>query len=223
MQNTQCNIAVLISGGGSNLQSIIDHIQRGHINANIACVISNKADAYGLKRAEQAGIPTHIINHEDYDSRELFEAELTNTLKVYSIKIIVLAGFMRILSNSFTDTYQGSILNIHPSLLPNYTGLHTHQRVLNNGDIEHGCSVHFVTAELDSGPLIIQAKVPVMKTDDPDTLAKRVLEQEHIIYPLAVKWLCEDRLSYENGKIIFDNKPLKKAIEFMYKPELEQQ
>ncbi len=212
MSNTSCQIAVLISGGGSNLQSIIDHIQQGHIDASIACVISNNPNAYGLLRAKQANITTHIIEHENYATRETFDAELLKTLRVYNIKLIVLAGFMRILSPNFINEYQGKVLNIHPSLLPKYTGLHTHERALNANDAEHGCSVHFVTAELDAGPLIIQAKVNIKKSDSPESLAKRVLEKEHIIYPLTMKWFCEGRLELKASQVYFDNKPLEQAI-----------
>jgi phosphoribosylglycinamide formyltransferase-1 len=147
--DSSCKIAVLISGGGSNLQSIIDHVEQGHIYANIACVISNKPDAYGLVRAQNANIPTHVIEHKNYASREAFDQELINTLAVYNIKLIILAGFMRILGPTFINEYQGNILNIHPSLLPKYAGLDTHVRAIEAGDSEHGCSVHFVTTDLD--------------------------------------------------------------------------
>ena len=212
MSKTSCQIAVLISGSGSNLQSIIDHIRQGHIDASIACVISNNPNAYGLFRAKQANITTHVIENNNYASREKFDAELIKTLRVYNIKLIVLAGFMRILSSNFINEYQGNVLNIHPSLLPKYTGLHTHERALKANDTKHGCSVHFVTVELDEGPLIIQAKVNIDKSDSPESLAKRVLEKEHIIYPLTVKWFCEGRLRLKASKVYFDNKSLQKAI-----------
>ena len=205
-------IAVLISGGGSNLQSIIDHVEQGHINASIACVISNKPNAYGLVRAQNANIPTHVIEHKNYASRIAFDQELVSTLAVYNIQLIILAGFMRVLSPTFIDEYQGNILNIHPSLLPKYAGLDTHARAIEAGDSEHGCSVHFVTADLDEGPLVIQAKVNIENADNPETLAARVLEKEHIIYPLAVKWFCEDRLTFKNGKACFDDDSLEQAI-----------
>ncbi len=216
-----CEIAVLVSGGGSNLQSIIDYIQRGRINANIACVISNNPDAYGLIRAQQANIPTHIIEHKNHTTREAFDTELVKTLAVYNVKLITLAGFMRVLSPTFIHEYQESILNIHPSLLPKYTGLHTHNRALEANDPVHGCSVHFVTAELDQGPIIIQASVEVEKTDTADTLAARVLTKEHIIYPLAVKWFCEKRLELKGNEVHLDNSPLKQAIALT--PEIEAQ
>ena len=210
--DSSCKIAVLISGGGSNLQSIINHIEQGHIDASIACVISNKPDAYGLVRAQDANIPTHVIEHKNYASREAFDQELVRTLAVYNSKLIILAGFMRVLSPTFINEYQGDILNIHPSLLPKYTGLHTHTRAIEAGDNEHGCSVHFVTADLDEGPLVIQAKVKVEKSDSADSLATRVLEKEHLIYPLAVKWFCEKRLTFNNSNVYFDDAPLKQAI-----------
>lgn len=223
MQNNIYNIAILISGSGSNLQAIIDHVQQGHINASVACVISDNLDAYGLTRAKQADIPTHVIEHAQYASRDEFEKELSKTLKVYNIGLIVLAGFMRVLSDSFVDEYQYRILNIHPSLLPKFPGLHTHQRALEAGETEHGCSVHFVTADLDQGPLIIQAKVLVNNSDDPDSLAKRVLEKEHIIYPLTVKWFSQNKLSCADGDVYFENKPLDAPILLTSKFEAELQ
>ncbi len=212
MQNSSCKIAVLISGGGSNLQSIIDHVTQGHINASIACVISNNPDAYGLERAKQAQIPTHIIEHNNYPSRESFEQELIKTLAVYNIKLIVLAGFMRVLGATFINEYPGKVLNIHPSLLPKFTGLHTHARALEANETVHGCSVHFVTTELDEGPLIIQAKVNIEDADTADELAARVLEKEHVIYPLAVKWFCEKKLSMQQDHAYFENTILHEPI-----------
>ena len=217
--DSPCKIAVLISGGGSNLQSIIDHIEQGHIPASIACVISNKPDAYGLVRAQNANIPTHVIEHKNYVSREAFDEELVRTLAVYNIQLIILAGFMRVLSPTFINEYEDSILNIHPSLLPKYTGLHTHARAIAAGESEHGCSVHFVTADLDEGPLIIQAKVKVENSDDADALAARVLKKEHVIYPLAVKWFCEKHLTLKHGKANFEGKPLKQALELTQEHE----
>ncbi len=212
MAKPPCKIAVLISGGGSNLQSLIDHVEQNHINAKIACIISNRPNVYGLVRAQNANIPTHIIEHKNYPSREAFDTELVDTLAVYNIKLIVLAGFMRVLSPILINEYQGNILNIHPSLLPKYPGLHTHERALHAGDKEHGCSVHFATAELDGGPLIIQAKVNIEDSDTSDILAARVLEKEHMIYPLAVKWFCEQRLELNAGQVYLDGIPLTKPM-----------
>lgn len=221
MRNNSCSIAILVSGVGSNFQSILDHIQQGHINANIACIISNNPDAYSLVRAKQADIPIHVIERKNYTSRETFGQELIRILEAYSIRLIVLAGFMHVLSNTFIQAYPGRILNIHPSLLPKFPGLHTHQRALKADETEHGCSVHFVTANLDQGPLIIQAKVPVKTTDNAERLAARVLEKEHIIYPLAVKWFSQNKLSCSNNAIYFDNEPLSTHIILTAKHEAE--
>lgn len=212
MQENRCPIAVLISGSGSNLQAIIDHTQDNRIQGDICCVISNKADAYGLERAEMANIPTHVVPHNDYTTRENFDRELIKILHVYKAKLIVLAGFMRILSKVFIDKYQDRIVNIHPSLLPKYPGLDTHKRAIEAGENEHGCSVHFVTTDLDDGPIIIQAKISVKSTDNPEQLAKRVLEKEHIIYPLAVKWFCENKLVVKDKNIYFKNNLLDQPI-----------
>ena len=186
-------------------------------------MISNNPDVYGLLRARQANIPTHIIEHTNYTSREEFDQELIRTLEVYNIKLVVLAGFMCVLGKSFIDMYQGRILNIHPSLLPKFPGLHTHQRALEAGEIEHGCSVHFVTVDVDQGPLIIQAKVPVKKLDDSNSLAERVLEKEHIIYPLVVRWFCKKTLYYKDGDVYFDNRLLDKTIILSIEHEVELQ
>lgn len=212
MENNRFNFAVFISGDGSNLQSIINKVHFGNNPANISCVISNNPDAYGLIRAKKASIPTHIVNHSGYTSRREFEIELINILKTYKLDLIVLAGFMRILEKFFINYYKDKILNIHPSLLPNYPGLNTHRRVLDSGDTTHGCSIHLVTTELDQGPLIMQAIVPVFKTDNLNQLAKRVLKKEHIIYPLTIKWIAENKLAIRSGKIYYRgaviNKPL---------------
>ena len=188
-------IVVLISGSGTNLQAIIDASQADDYPGSIVGVVSNKSDAYGLTRAENANIATIALSHKDFDSRESYDQALIAEIDKLSPDVIVLAGFMRILSPAFVKHYQGKLLNIHPSLLPKYQGLNTHQRAIDAGDKEHGVSVHFVTEELDGGPVILQAKVPVFEEDTSDDLAARVHEQEHRIYPLVVKWLCEKRLS----------------------------
>ncbi len=188
-------IVVLISGSGTNLQAIIDASQADDYPGSIVGVVSNKSDAYGLTRAENANIATIALSHKDFDSRESYDQALIAKIDQLSPDVIVLAGFMRILSPAFVKHYQGKLLNIHPSLLPKYQGLNTHQRAIDAGDKEHGVSVHFVTEELDGGPVILQAKVPVFEEDTSDDLAARVHEQEHRIYPLVVKWLCEKRLS----------------------------
>lgn len=188
-------IVVLISGSGTNLQAIIDASKVDDYPGSIVGVVSNKSDAYGLTRAENANIATIALSHKDFDSRETYDQALIAEIDKLSPDVIVLAGFMRILSPAFVQHYQGKLLNIHPSLLPKYQGLNTHQRAIDAGDKEHGVSVHFVTEELDGGPVILQAKVPVFEGDSSDDLAARVHEQEHRIYPLVVKWLCEKRLT----------------------------
>ena len=201
-------IVVLISGGGSNLQSIIDRIADKTLNARLCAVISNKADAYGIERAKKANIPTEIIDHKQYDSREGFDAELTQCIEKYQPQLIVLAGFMRILTDNFVNHFYGKMINIHPSLLPKYQGLHTHQRALEAGDNIHGLSIHYVSAELDGGPVILQKSVPVLEHDTEDTLAQRVLEQEHIAYPQVIQWVAEDHLQLAGNRVMMDGKPL---------------
>lgn len=208
MSKSANKIGVLVSGGGTNLQSIIDKIHLGDCAAEIECVVSNVADVYALTRADKANIPHHVISHKEFTNRAEFEQALVKTLDSYDVDVIVLAGFMRVLESTFISHYPGRILNIHPSLLPKYSGLNTHQRALNNGDSSHGCSVHFATTELDGGPVILQASVPVLDGDDAEILAKRVLQQEHIIYPKCVQWLCENRIYYQDGCAYFDKQVL---------------
>ncbi|MBU2924765.1 phosphoribosylglycinamide formyltransferase [Colwellia sp. 4_MG-2023] len=190
-------IVVLISGQGSNLQAIIDACKLTDYPGSVVGVISNKLDAYGLTRAKDAGIETVALSHQKFESREDYDQALITQIDLFAPDIIVLAGFMRILTPAFVKYYQGKLINIHPSLLPKYQGLHTHQRAIDAGDKEHGVSVHFVTETLDGGPVILQAKVPVFDGDTSDDLAARVHEQEHRIYPLVVKWLCQNRLRME--------------------------
>jgi phosphoribosylglycinamide formyltransferase-1 len=198
-----CRVVVLISGSGSNLQAIIDSL--GNDNpASISAVISNRADAYGLIRAEQAGIPTRLLEHRNFPDRDAFDAALIELIDAAGADLVVLAGFMRILTAGFVRHYQGRLLNIHPSLLPRYRGLNTHQRALDAGDSEHGCSVHFVTEELDGGPLVVQAVLPIQPGDDADSLAERVHQQEHRIYPLAVRWFAEGRLRLTADGVMLD-------------------
>ncbi|XLX38964.1 phosphoribosylglycinamide formyltransferase [Ectopseudomonas mendocina] len=203
-----CNVVVLISGSGSNLQALIDSVARGENPARIAAVISNRADAYGLQRAKQAGIATELLDHKQFDGREAFDAALIQAIDAHQPDLVVLAGFMRILTPGFVQHYAGRLLNIHPSLLPKYKGLHTHQRALEAGDSEHGCSVHFVTEELDGGPLVVQAVLPVMADDTAESLASRVHQQEHKIYPLAVRWFAEGRLRLGAQGAMLDGEPL---------------
>ncbi|HEX5844233.1 MAG TPA: phosphoribosylglycinamide formyltransferase [Pseudomonas sp.] len=190
----QCNVVVLISGSGSNLQALIDSIAHDGNPARISAVISNRADAYGLQRAQDAGIATQVLDHKQFDGRDAFDAALVEAIDAFNPQLVVLAGFMRILTPGFVRHYAGRLLNIHPSLLPKYKGLHTHQRALEAGDSEHGCSVHVVTEELDGGPLVVQAVISVQSDDSPTSLAQRVHQQEHRIYPLAVRWFAEGRL-----------------------------
>lgn len=188
---TKTPIAVLISGSGSNLQALIDACANPDFPARIALVLSNKEDAYGLTRAKNAGIPTHVISHRDYESREAFDDEMDQILCSEGVELICLAGFMRILSDGFVEKWQGKMINIHPSLLPKYKGLHTHQRAIKAGDAEAGCSVHWVVREVDGGEIIAQARVPVLSDDTPESLAARVLAEEHKLYPAALKKIIQ--------------------------------
>ncbi|MFV3406674.1 phosphoribosylglycinamide formyltransferase [Pseudomonas sp. NY15463] len=208
MPGKTCNVVVLLSGSGSNLQALIDSSQGADSPLRVGAVISNRADAYGLERAKAAGIDTAVLEHTGFAGREAFDAALMALIDGFNPDLVVLAGFMRILSGGFVRHYQGRLLNIHPSLLPKYKGLHTHQRALEAGDTEHGCSVHFVTEELDGGPLVVQAVVPVAATDTAQTLAQRVHLQEHQIYPLAVRWFAEGRLCLGEHGALLDGQPL---------------
>lgn len=206
--NSAPSIVVLISGSGTNLQAIIDQCSEGKIPGNINAVISNKAGAFGLERAQKADIKGHALSHKDFDSRELYDQALIQVIDEYKPDVVVLAGFMRILTADFVEHYKGKLINIHPSLLPKYQGLNTHQRAIDAKDEEHGCSVHFVTEELDGGPVILQAKVPVFEEDNADELAQRVHVQEHLIYPLVVKWMCQGRLTMKSDGAYMDNQLL---------------
>ena len=203
-----CDVVVLLSGTGSNLQALIDSTRTGESPVRIAAVISNRSDAYGLQRARDAGIDTRSLDHKAFDGREAFDSALIELIDAFNPKLVVLAGFMRILSADFVRHYAGRLLNIHPSLLPKYKGMHTHQRALDAGDSEHGCSVHFVTEELDGGPLVVQAVVPVESDDSAQTLAQRVHTQEHRIYPLAVRWFAEGRLILGDQGALLDGQLL---------------
>ncbi|HZJ94812.1 MAG TPA: phosphoribosylglycinamide formyltransferase [Thiopseudomonas sp.] len=211
-----CKIVVLISGSGSNLQAIMDDLA-DHPSARICAVISNRADAYGLVRAEQAGIAQQVLSHKDFVDRLTFDTALMQIIDQHQPDLVVLAGFMRILSPEFTRHYARRLLNIHPSLLPKYKGLNTHQRALDAGDLEHGCSVHFVTEELDGGPVVIQASLPVYTNDTAEQLALRVHALEHQIYPLAVRWFAEGRLRLSAQGALLDGQPLPPSG-FQYQP-----
>jgi phosphoribosylglycinamide formyltransferase-1 len=201
-------IVVLISGNGSNLQAMIDACKTKKINGTLAAVFSNKADAFGLERAAEAGIPGHALSASQFADRAAFDRQLVHEIDAYAPDVVVLAGYMRILSPEFVAHYSGRLLNIHPSLLPKYPGLHTHRQALDNGDTEHGTSVHFVTDELDGGPVILQAKVPVFEGDDEDEITARVQHQEHAIYPLVVSWFMEGRLAMRGNAAWLDGKEL---------------
>jgi len=206
--NKRPQLVVLISGSGSNLQAFIDASKNGSLDADIAAVISNKAGVMGLERADNAGIANEVIDHKQFADRESFDAELADRIESYKPGLVILAGFMRILTPEFVDRFAGRIMNIHPSLLPKYPGLHTHKRAIEAGDTTAGVTVHFVTSELDGGPAIIQAEVPILPGDDEDTLASRVLVQEHQIYPLAAQWFCEGKLSLNDGTPELNGEPL---------------
>jgi len=195
------NIVILISGRGSNMEALIAARDAGNLPVNIVAVISNRPEAKGLETAAKAGIATHYIDHKAFAGREAFDAALAECIDGFAPDLVVLAGFMRILTEGFVRHYEGRLMNIHPSLLPSFPGLHTHQRALDEGVRIHGCTVHFVTPTLDHGPVIIQAAVPVLDSDDEDSLSARVLRQEHRVYPQAVRWFAEGKLSLEGGRV----------------------
>lgn len=209
------SIVVLISGSGSNLRAIINATLSQSINADITAVISNRPDAKGLKKAEAAGITTHIIDNKNYAERKSFDDDLLKFVREINPTLIILAGFMRMLSDDFIDEFNGRIMNIHPSLLPAFKGLNTHQRVLDEKCETHGASVHFVSSELDSGSVIIQAEVPVFKDDTVELLAARVLEQEHTIYPLAIQWFIEDKLCLVDNKAHFKQREIRQPAKWI--------
>jgi phosphoribosylglycinamide formyltransferase-1 len=201
-------LAVLISGSGSNLQAIIDACHSGALDAEITLVLSNRADAYGLTRAQIAGIPTALLSHKDYASRDAFDQAMIDVLDQARPDTLVLAGFMRILTPAFVEHYTGRLLNIHPSLLPRHKGLDTHQRALDAGDSRHGCSIHFVTAELDGGPVVAQAPFAVEADDTADTLAQKVHQREHRLYPLVLSWRAQNRLYLDGKTVMLNQLPL---------------
>ncbi|WP_417330010.1 phosphoribosylglycinamide formyltransferase [Halomonas cupida] len=201
-------VVVLISGGGTNLQALIDAQQHDELGGEIVAVISNVADAYGLKRARDAGIDAVALPHHEYESREAFDSALIKVVERHEPDLVVLAGFMRILTPRFVQRFLGRMINIHPSLLPAYQGLHTHRRALQDGVSDHGCSVHFVTEELDGGPVLVQAAVKVTPDDDEESLKARVLTREHLIFPIAVRWFLEGRLRLQGNQATIDGHPL---------------
>ena len=208
IRENQARLAILISGRGSNMQAFIEACASGELDAQISVIISNNADAAGLERAAQAGIATCCIDHRAFPSREAFDQALVDQLQAHRADLVILAGFMRILTPVFIKPFAGRLLNIHPSLLPKYPGLHTHQRALDAGDTEAGVTVHFVTPELDGGPPIIQARVPIVAGDNAQTLAARVILEEHVIYPLAAQWYLQGRLKLTDQGAYLDGNPI---------------
>jgi phosphoribosylglycinamide formyltransferase-1 len=200
MAESAFNIVVLVSGSGSNLQSIIDHAGSGTLDARVTAVISDNPQAYGLVRAKQAGVPALVLRPEIYSSRDDYEIALVALVAQYQPRLVVLAGFMRILGPEFVNAFKTGIINIHPSLLPRHRGLNTHQRAIDAGDSEHGATVHFVTAELDNGPVIIQTAVPIDSEDDACSLQQKVLRAEHVIYPKAIQWIADGTINFHNPK-----------------------
>lgn len=206
-------IVVLISGSGTNLQALIDAATSTDFPGRIVAVGSNRPDADGLERARQAGIENFTLDHREFDSRETFDAALLRKIESFDPNLVVLAGFMRILTADFVRRYKGRLLNVHPSLLPKYQGLNTHQKAIDAGDGTHGTSIHFVTEELDGGPVIAQAKVEVLTHDTAATLGARVQAREHILYPIIVRWFCEGRINLDNEDILFDGSPLPAVLD----------
>ncbi|MEW5010757.1 MAG: phosphoribosylglycinamide formyltransferase [Cycloclasticus sp.] len=205
-------IVVLLSGSGSTLQSMID----ADLPADICAVISNKADAMGLQRAQKAGINSHVLEHTAFPSREAFDLELKELIEQQQADLIVLAGFMRILSDDFVNHYYGKLINIHPSLLPKYKGMYTHQRVMDDGEPLHGSSVHFVNTELDGGPVVLQARVPVLPSDDVESLELRIKSKEQLIYPTAISWLAEGRIELKGHEVYMDQKKMSGPVVIDY-------
>ncbi len=204
--SAQPSIVVMISGNGSNLQALIDNRASG--NFAISAVVCNEPGAFGLERAARAGIPTVLLNHRDFPNREEFDQALISRIDDFSPDLLVLAGYMRILSSAFVQHYEGRILNIHPSLLPDYRGTNTHQRVLDAGERLHGVSVHFVTEELDGGPVILQTQIDVSAADTRESLMRRIAEQEHRMYPEVVSWFCSGRLKVQDNTVWLDGERL---------------
>ncbi|MEW5057615.1 MAG: phosphoribosylglycinamide formyltransferase [Cycloclasticus sp.] len=205
-------IVVLLSGSGSTLQSMID----ADLPADICAVISNKADVMGLERAQKAGINSHVLEHTAFPSREAFDLELKKLIEQQQADLIVLAGFMRILSDDFVNHYYGKLINIHPSLLPKYKGMYTHQRVMDDGEPLHGSSVHFVNTELDGGPVVLQARVPVLPSDDVESLELRIKSKEQLIYPTAISWLAEGRIELKGHEVYMDQKKMSGPVVIDY-------
>jgi phosphoribosylglycinamide formyltransferase-1 len=211
MHHAEFHLVVLISGNGSNLQAIIDAIQQGRLPVNISAVISDRPSAFGLNRAAKAHIPTHVIDYKSFPQRVDFDNALRQQIDAYEPDLIVLAGFMRILTPAFVEHYLGKLINIHPSLLPKHQGLNTHQRVLDAGDSRHGASVHYVTPVLDSGPVILQAEIAVAASDTAHSLQQRVHAVEHQIYPEAIRLIASGQVSFRNHLVYYHDQPMQEA------------
>lgn len=208
----KASLVVLISGSGSNLLAIIDAIKNKQLNAEIKLVISNQVSAKGLDHAIRENITTHVVDHKLYTSRESFDRAMIEIIEPIKPELVILAGFMRILSKDFITQYHHRLINIHPSLLPKYKGLNTHQLAIDNNDDIHGASVHYVSYELDGGPVVIQAEVPVLTSDTAEILAARVLTEEHKIYPMAIQMHTDGRIRFDNDRLKLDNQTLIKPL-----------
>lgn len=207
------NAVVLISGGGSNLQAFIDQIEAGELDLNIRLVISNVPAAYGLQRAQLAGIANICIDHRDFADRLSFDQALMTQIDQIEPDVVILAGFMRILTPEFVNQYVNRLVNIHPSLLPKFTGVDTHRRAIDAGEQWHGASIHFVIPELDAGPVILQGRLAINANDTPETLQQRIHKIEHILYPMALKWFCQGRLQVKDGEVLLDGETSEQQLQ----------
>jgi len=208
--NAKLRVAVMISGSGTNLQAIIDATARGKLSVELVAVVSDNPDAYGLQRAINAGIPTRVINYAEFDRRNEFDTELSHQLAAAKPDLIVLAGYMRIIADATVNEFSGRMINVHPSLLPAYPGLHTYRRVLEAGEQWHGTTVHYVIPELDAGPALLQYRVKIAATDTEQSLRERVQQGEHLIYPLAIQWIAQGKVQWRDGQVVCDGEALEK-------------
>lgn len=208
-----CRTVVLISGSGSNLQALIDASDAGNCPIDICAVVSNKADAFGLERASKHGITGHTIDHKAFASRDAFDQALIEVIDSYEPELIILAGFMRILTEDFVNHYQNRLINIHPSLLPKYPGVNTHQRAIDADDAWHGASIHFVVPEVDAGPIILQGRIAIQKGESADDLQQRIHVIEHQLYPMAAKWFAQKRLSVAGNEVLLDGEKSVKQMQ----------
>lgn len=213
MAKPPCRVVVLISGSGTNLQALIDEQTTGELPIDIVAVISNRPGAGGLEKAQSAGIPTHVIDHTQFDDRHSFDVQVIDAILQYQPDLIVLAGYMRIMTPDLVNRFSGRMLNVHPSLLPKYPGLNTHRRALENKDTHHGSTVHFVTEVLDGGPVIAQSKLTIGDNDNEQLLATRVKQLEHKLYPKVVGWFAEGKLTLKNNQTYFNGELLEQPIE----------